>query len=34
MEVHGTDYGFNNTKDGVEFWFEVKKADINNENKG
>ena len=34
MEVHGTDYGFNNTKDGVEFWFEVKKVDINNENKG
>lgn len=34
MEVHGMDYGFNNTKDGVEFWFEVRKADINNENKG
>ncbi len=26
MDVHGTDYGFNNTENGVEFWFEVKKA--------
>lgn len=26
MDVHGTRYGFNNAVNGVEFWFEVQKA--------
>ncbi len=31
MDVHGTRYGFKNAENGVEFWFEVKKAQDKNE---
>ncbi|OQA49513.1 MAG: Alkaline phosphatase synthesis sensor protein PhoR [Firmicutes bacterium ADurb.Bin300] len=26
MDVHNMNYGYNNARDGVEFWFEIKKA--------